>query len=82
MKNELDAALRCLTNGEIIVYPTDTVWGLGGDATDLKVVRRIFELKHRSRAKSLVVLMRDVDMLNTYIKEVPKEILTLLNKMM
>lgn len=80
MKNELDAALRSLSNGEVIIYPTDTIWGLGGDATNVKVVRRIFELKHRSRAKSLVVLMRDVDMLNMYIKDVPKEILTLLDK--
>lgn len=64
-------ALETLRSGGIILYPTDTVWGLGCDATDSAAVARIFALKRRLESKSLVLLVSDPDMLCRYIREVP-----------
>lgn len=64
-------ALRTVREGGIILYPTDTVWGLGCDATNSEAVARIFEIKQRSDAKSLVLLASDLDMIARYVKEIP-----------
>ncbi len=55
-ETDLDAALRVLRAGGIILYPTDTVWGIGCDATNSEAVRRIYALKRRSDSKSMLVL--------------------------
>ena len=65
------AALETLRKGGTILYPTDTVWGLGCDATNPEAVAKIFEIKRRSEAKSLVLLASDLDMVAKYIKEIP-----------
>lgn len=57
--NEVEKALAVLRSGGIILYPTDTVWGIGCDATNEKSVRRIFELKQREDSKSMIVLVAD-----------------------
>jgi L-threonylcarbamoyladenylate synthase len=57
--NEVEKALTVLRNGGIILYPTDTVWGIGCDATNEKSVRRIFELKQREDSKSMIVLVAE-----------------------
>ena len=67
----LPEALRVLRAGGTLLYPTDTVWGLGCDATNPDAVARIFEIKRRSEAKSLVLLASDLDMVAKYVKEVP-----------
>lgn len=64
-------ALRTVREGGTILYPTDTVWGLGCDATNSEAVARIFEIKQRSDAKSLVLLASDLDMIARYVKEIP-----------
>ena len=63
--------LEVLRKGGIILYPTDTVWGLGCDASDPEAVARIFAVKHRSDSKSLVLLASDLDMVARFVKEVP-----------
>ncbi len=65
-------ALEVLRNGGIILYPTDTVWGIGCDATNPAAVARIYEIKRRSDSKSLVLLASDMDMICRYVKEVPE----------
>jgi len=55
----------------VILYPTDTVWGIGCDATNEKAVARVFEIKRRSEAKSLVLLACDLDMVAKHIKQIP-----------
>ena len=71
-KEEIIAeALKVLRAGGVILYPTDTVWGLGCDATDPQAVARIFEIKRRSGSKSLVLLASDLDMVARYIKVIP-----------
>ena len=67
----LAEALRTLREGGTILYPTDTVWGLGCDATNAAAVARIFEIKRRADSKSLVLLASDLDMVAKYVKEIP-----------
>lgn len=64
-------ALEVLKRGGVILYPTDTVWGIGCDATNEAAVARVFEIKRRSEAKSLVLLACDLDMIAKHIKEIP-----------
>ena len=64
-------ALAVLKRGGVILYPTDTVWGLGCDATNEAAVARVFEIKRRSGAKSLVLLACDLDMIAKHVKEIP-----------
>ena len=67
----LKEAVGVLRDGGVILYPTDTVWGIGCDATDPEAVARVFAIKRRSEAKSLVLLAADLDMVARYIKQVP-----------
>ena len=64
-------ALEVLKRGGVILYPTDTVWGIGCDATNEAAVARVFEIKRRSEAKSLVLLACDLDMVAKHVKEIP-----------
>ena len=67
----IQEAVRILREGGVILYPTDTVWGIGCDATNEKAVARVFEIKRRSEAKSLVLLACDLDMVAKYIRQIP-----------
>lgn len=67
----LAEALKTLRAGGTILYPTDTVWGLGCDATNPEAVARIYEIKQRADSKSLVLLACDLDMVARYVKEIP-----------
>ena len=70
--NEVVAeALDVLKRGGLILYPTDTVWGIGCDATNEAAVQRVFALKRRAEAKSLVLLACDLDMVARYIRKIP-----------
>lgn len=71
MTDCMKETLEVLRKGGIILYPTDTVWGLGCDASDPEAVARIFAIKHRSDSKSLVLLASDLDMVARFVKEVP-----------
>lgn len=72
MKEEIQKALEVLRKGGIILYPTDTVWGIGCDATDPEAVAKIYEIKRREDSKSLVLLASDMDMICRYVKEIPE----------
>lgn len=71
-REEIGRALEVLRKGGVLLYPTDTVWGLGCDATDPEAVARIYALKHRSDSKSLVLLASDADMVCRYVREMPE----------
>lgn len=70
-KEALKAA-ETLKSGKTLLYPTDTVWGLGCDATNADAIERIFEIKHRPANKSLIVLVDSIEMLQEYVKEMPQ----------
>ena len=72
MKEEIQKALEVLRKGGTILYPTDTVWGIGCDATDPEAVAKIYEIKRREDSKSLVLLASDMDMICRYVKEIPE----------
>lgn len=72
MKETMEKALQTLRSGGLLLYPTDTVWGLGCDATDPEAVARIFALKKREDSKSLVLLASDMDMIARYVREIPE----------
>lgn len=67
--------LSFLEQGKIILYPTDTVWGIGGDATRPDVVQRIYALKKRADAKALIALVGSKEMLQDYINPIPPQVL-------
>ena len=67
----VDAAVKVLKEGGVILYPTDTVWGIGCDATNEEAVAKVYQIKRRASAKSLVLLASDLDMVARYIKEIP-----------
>ena len=70
-REDLQEALRVLRSGGIIVYPTDTVWGIGCDATNAEAVKRIYALKQREDSKSMLVLLDSPAKLNYYIADIP-----------
>ena len=70
LKEEVRKACEILKNGGIILYPTDTIWGIGCDATNEVAVKRVYELKHREDSKAMLVLLDDVGKLASYV-EVP-----------
>ena len=72
MNTEIQKALEILRKGGVILYPTDTVWGIGCDATDPVAVAKVYALKKREDSKSLVLLASDMDMVCRYVREVPE----------
>ena len=71
-KSDLEEAVRVLRAGGVIVYPTDTVWGIGCDATNEEAVRRVYALKRRADSKSMLVLLDASGKLQGYVEEVPE----------
>jgi len=71
LKDDINKALEVLNAGGIILYPTDTIWGLGCDATNEAAVERIFKLKGRDAGKSLIVLLDTENKLESYVSDVP-----------
>jgi L-threonylcarbamoyladenylate synthase len=71
MNEDIVKALETLKKGGIILYPTDTVWGLGCDATDDVAVQKLFTIKSRPDAKSMLILMENPALLDRYVDDVP-----------
>ena len=72
MKEQIQKAIEVLRAGGIILYPTDTVWGIGCDATNPEAVAKVYAVKKRQDSKSLVLLAADIDMICRYVKEIPE----------
>ena len=69
---DMAEAVRVLKEGGILLYPTDTIWGIGCDATNREAVERIYRLKQRSDAKSMLVLVGSEGELQRTVEEVPE----------
>lgn len=80
MQTEINNALDILKQGGIILYPTDTVWGIGCDATNSEAVNKIYTLKEREETKSMICLVNDIDMLDKYIETIPNAALTIIKQ--
>ncbi len=70
LKDEVAKALKVVQDGGIILYPTDTIWGIGCDATNTEAVQKIYRLKQRDEAKSMIILLDTENKLESYIAEV------------
>ena len=71
-KEDIRRALEVMNQGGVILYPTDTIWGLGCDATNPEAVKRIYEIKQRTDAKALISLVDSETKVQFYVKEVPE----------
>lgn len=80
ISKEIDKAISVLKKGKIILYPTDTVWGIGCDAFNKKAIKRIYQIKQRSEKKSFIVLLNDRNELQNYLYEVPPIAFDLMDK--
>ena len=72
MIEEVKKTCDILRKGGIILYPTDTIWGIGCDATNIEAVKRIYSIKQREDSKSMLVLIDSVELLDYYVDEVPE----------
>lgn len=68
---DLRRAVEVVRAGGVILYPTDTVWGIGCDATNAEAVRRVYEIKHRADSKALIVLVGDLGQLERTVDGIP-----------
>lgn len=72
MNEDIKAALEVLQKGGVILYPTDTIWGLGCDANNEEAVKRIYDIKKRDDSKSMLVLMENPSLLDRFVDEIPE----------
>ena len=72
MELDIETAVAEMRRGGIILYPTDTIWGIGCDATCEDAVKKIYDLKHRADNKSMLVLVDSLDMLKRYVYNIPE----------
>ena len=76
---DIKACVEVLKKGGLILYPTDTIWGIGCDATNPDAVKRVYDLKRRADNKALIVLLDSVDHLDHYVVDVPEMAYSLLD---
>jgi L-threonylcarbamoyladenylate synthase len=72
MTEEINKCIEVLENGGLILYPTDTVWGIGCDATNDEAVKKVYKLKQRNDSKALICLVANDAMLEKHVEEVPE----------
>lgn len=68
---DIKNAIECMKNGGVILYPTDTVWGIGCDATNAEAVAKVYKIKHRDDSKALICLVDSDARLQKYVRNVP-----------
>lgn len=72
IEEDIKKAVEVLRNGGVILYPTDTVWGIGCDATNEEAVRKVYEIKHRDDSKAMICLVDSDVRLQRYVRNVPE----------
>lgn len=77
MEKQVAETLKVLQKGGVIVYPTDTIWGIGCDATRADSVEKIYQIKKRDPGKSMLILVSDLNMAERYVAELPDAALDL-----
>lgn len=74
----MNKSVQKLQDNQIILYPTDTVWGLGCDATSELAVNKIYQIKNRAESKSLIILVESIEMLQEYVTNIPDAVFEIL----
>ena len=67
-EEEVELCVKLLSEGKVFIYPTDTIWGIGCDATNVKAIDKIFKVKNRPAGKGLIILVDSVERLKDYVK--------------
>ncbi|MEO6838089.1 MAG: L-threonylcarbamoyladenylate synthase [Ginsengibacter sp.] len=78
-KKDIADSLDCLVKGGIILYPTDTIWGIGCDATNADAIQKIYRLKKREEKKSLIILVDDEKMIHKFVSNPSEKILSIIS---
>lgn len=71
-KEDIEKACEIMYKGGIILYPTDTIWGIGCDATNAEAVKRVYEIKRRIDSKALITLVDSPAKVNSYVQDMPE----------
>ena len=71
VEDDIKKAVECMRKGGVILYPTDTVWGIGCDATNAEAVKRVYEIKQREDSKALICLVDSDARMQRYFRNVP-----------
>jgi len=79
MQPEINKSFEVLKAQKVLLYPTDTVWGIGCDATSEKSVAKIYDIKQREESKSLIILVDGIEMLQQYVPSISEAIVSLLS---
>ena len=78
-ENNIKKSIEIMQSGGIILYPTDTIWGIGCDATNAEAVKKIYQLKNREEKKSMIILVSDESMIKNYVSNPSSKILSLIS---
>lgn len=79
INDDIKACIKTLNEGGLILYPTDTIWGIGCDATNADAVKKVYDLKQRADNKALIVLLDSAEHLDHYVVDVPQMALELID---
>ena len=79
LPEDIEKAKEIVHRGGVILYPTDTIWGLGCDATNARAVEKVYKIKKREKDKPLIVVVDTIDMLKDYVEDIHPRIETLLS---
>jgi len=72
MKEDIEKSLSILKKGGTLLYPTDTVWGIGCDATNTNAVKKIIKIKRRTDKKNMIIIIHDISKLSQYVEDIPE----------
>lgn len=72
--------IEILKNGGVILYPTDTIWGIGCDATQKEAIQKVIDIKGRTSEKHFILLCKDVEMISQYVETIPQKALDLIKE--
>ena len=78
-ENDIQKCIKIMQSGGIILYPTDTIWGIGCDAINPEAVKKIYQLKNREEKKSMIILVSDESMIKNYVSNPSSKILSLIS---
>ena len=76
----IQESVKVLKEGGIILHPTDTIWGIGCDATNTDSINKIYKIKNRPKKKPLILLVNDIGMLSNYVDKLPEKAIKLIEE--
>lgn len=79
-ETDITNAITTIQSGGIILYPTDTIWGIGCDATNVHAIKKIYQLKQRAETKSMIILLSRIDEIRLYVRHPSEKIINYLKK--